>query len=92
MTEPLVVRRETHMAASPATVLAFLTDPEEILSWVGTQAHPGGLYLVKGHRRPHPCGARSVPEVVPILRMTHSGFPNASQCAHHEKPVGALPE
>jgi uncharacterized protein YndB with AHSA1/START domain len=48
MTEPLVVRRETHMAASPATVLAFLTDPEEILSWVGTQAHPGGLYLVKG--------------------------------------------
>jgi uncharacterized protein YndB with AHSA1/START domain len=48
MTEPLVVRRETHIAAPPATVFAFLTDPEKILSWMGAQAHPGGLYLVKG--------------------------------------------
>ena len=47
MTEPLVVRRETHIAAPPATVFAFLTDPEKILSWMGTEAktevHPGGL-------------------------------------------------
>jgi len=52
MTEPLVVRRETHIAAPPATVFAFLTDPEKILSWMGsevkTETHPGGLYLVKG--------------------------------------------
>ena len=52
MTEPLVVRRDTHIAAPPATVFAFLTDPEKILSWMGTEAetevHPGGLYLVKG--------------------------------------------
>ena len=52
MTEPLLVRRETHIAAPPATVFAFLTDPEKILSWMGTEAqtemHPGGLYLVKG--------------------------------------------
>src|SRR5215831_2534244 len=52
MTEPLVIRRETHIAAPRATVFAFLTDPEKILSWMGTEAiteaHPGGLYLVKG--------------------------------------------
>src|SRR5216684_3252738 len=56
MTEPLVVRRETHISAPPATVFAFLTDPEKILSWMGTEAqtemHPGGLYLVKGVSKP----------------------------------------
>src|SRR5215470_9619015 len=52
MNEPLVVRRETQIAAPPATVFAFLTDPEKILAWMGTEAtaqrHPGGLYLLKG--------------------------------------------
>src|SRR5882762_314177 len=52
MTEPFVVRRETQIAAPPATVFAFLTDPEKIISWMGTEAktemHPGGLYLLKG--------------------------------------------
>ena len=51
MDESLVVRRETQVAAPPATVFAFLTDPQKILSWMGaeadTDAHPGGLYLVK---------------------------------------------
>ena len=46
MTESLVVPRETQIAAPPATVFAFLTDPEKILSWMGTEAktemHPGG--------------------------------------------------
>ena len=32
MTEPLVVRREIHIAAPPATVFAFLTDPQKIVS------------------------------------------------------------
>ena len=31
MTEPLLVQREVQVAAPPATVLAFLTDPEKIL-------------------------------------------------------------
>ena len=52
MNEPLVVRRETQIAAPPATVFAFLTDPEKILSWMGaevtSEAYPGGLYLLKG--------------------------------------------
>ena len=51
MDELLVVRRETYIAAPRATVFAFLTDPEKILRWMGTEAttepHPGGLYLVK---------------------------------------------
>ena len=38
MNEPLVVRRETQIAAPPATVFAFLTDPEKIVSWMGAEA------------------------------------------------------
>ena len=121
MTEPLVVRRETQIAAPPATVFAFLTDPEKILSWMGTEvtteAHPGGLYLVKGvgpranvargafrevvpvHRLAYTFGWEGSEEVPPgsglveidlidrdggtLLRMTHSGLPNAAQCARH---------
>jgi uncharacterized protein YndB with AHSA1/START domain len=49
MNEPLVVRREVQIAAPPATVFAFLTDPQKILRWMGTEAtmepHPGGTFL-----------------------------------------------
>jgi len=48
MQESLVVRRETHIPAPPAAVFAFLTDPEKILRWMGTEAQldpqPGGIY------------------------------------------------
>ncbi|MFI5015767.1 MAG: SRPBCC domain-containing protein [Hyphomicrobiales bacterium] len=120
MTDALVVRRETHIAAPPATVFAFLTDPEKILRWMGTEAtteaHPGGLYLVKGirdhqargafrevvpvHRLAYSFGWEGNEEVPPgsslveidlidrdggtLLRMTHSGLPDAAQCALHE--------
>ena len=50
MAEAFTVRREVQIAAPPATVFAFLTDPEKILRWMGTEAkvepHPGGIYLV----------------------------------------------
>ena len=121
MTEPLVVRRETHIAAPPSTVFAYLTDPEKIVSWMGseatTEAHPGGLYLVKGihgraargafrevvpvHRLAYSFGWDGDEEVPPgsglieidlidqegstLLRMTHSGLPNAAQCAGHDR-------
>ena len=46
MQEALVVSRETHIPAPPAAVFAFLTDPEKILRWMGTEAQldpqPGG--------------------------------------------------
>ena len=74
MTEPLLVRRETQIAAPPATVFAFLTDPEKILRWMGTEAEleprAGGLYLV------NVTGARfargAFREVVPVHRLAYS--------------------
>ena len=123
MDESLVVRRETQVAAPPATVFAFLTDPQKILSWMGaeadTDAHPGGLYLVKDIAgRPGRTARGEFREVVPVhrlaysfgwdgsavvppgsslveidlldeqpegtlLRLTHTGLPNAEQCAGH---------
>jgi uncharacterized protein YndB with AHSA1/START domain len=77
MTEPLVVRRETEIAAPPATVFAFLTDPEKILSWMGTEAtteaHPGALDLVKGCGGDRGRAARGAfREVVPVYRLAYS--------------------
>jgi uncharacterized protein YndB with AHSA1/START domain len=75
MIESLVVRRETHIAgAPPSTIFAFLTDPEKIIRWMGTEAtmepHPGGLYLVNGIG---PRGARGAfREVVPVHRLAYS--------------------
>lgn len=74
MPEDFVVRRETRVAAPPAAVFAFLTDPEKILRWMGTEAQtepePGGLYLV------NVTGARfargSFREVVPVHRLAYS--------------------
>jgi uncharacterized protein YndB with AHSA1/START domain len=121
MTEPLLVRREIQIAAPPATVFAFLTDPEKILRWMGTEAtvepHPGGIYLVnvsgkdiaRGrftevipvHRLAYSFGWDGNDNVPPgsslieidlldkdsgtLLRMTHSGLPDPTECANHEK-------
>ena len=121
MTEPLVVRREIQIAAPPATVFAFLTDPEKILRWMGTEAtvepHPGGLYLVnvsgkniaRGrftevipvHRLAYSFGWEGRDETPPesslieidlidqmggtLVRLTHSGLPDAEACASHEQ-------
>src|SRR5246500_423430 len=123
MAEPCIVRRETQIAAPRATVFAYLTDPDKILSWMGSDAtmepHQGGLYLVKGigerrnvargafrevvpvHRLAYSFGWDGDEEVPPgsglieidlidrdggtLLRMTHSGLPNAAQCAGHAK-------
>lgn len=124
MTEAFIVQREIQIAAPPATVFAFLTDPQKIVSWMGleaeTELHPGGLYLLKGlgddrsrvargafrevvpvHRLAYSFGWEGGEEVPPgsslieidlmaqdngtLLRMTHSGLPNAEQCASHDK-------
>src|SRR5215831_2997601 len=74
MQDALVIRRETHIPAPRAAVFAFLTDPEKILRWMGTEAQveprSGGLYLVNIN------GARiargSFREVVPVHRLTYS--------------------
>ncbi len=74
MTESLVVRREVQVAAPPATVFAFLTDPDKILRWIGTEAkvepQPGGLYLVNVQGK-HKARGRFT-EVVPVHRLAYS--------------------
>ena len=76
MTEPFVVRREMHIAAPPATVFAFLTDPEKIVSWMGaeatTEAYPGGLYLIKGVRDRANVARGTFREVIPVHRLAYS--------------------
>ena len=124
MTEPLVVRREVQIAAPPATIFAFITDPDKILRWLGTDAtmepHAGGLYLVNVGGKHTACGQFT--EVIPVhrlaysfgwegrdktppgsslieidlidqgggtlLRMTHSGLPDAEERASHWKGWG----
>ena len=74
MAEPLVVRREVQIAAPPATVFAFLTDPEKIMRWMGTEAtvdpHPGGLYLVNVNGKNIARGQFT--EVIPVHRLAYS--------------------
>ena len=73
MPESLMVRREIQVAAPPATVFAFLTDPEKIMRWLGTDAtsdpHPGGLYLVNVGGRNKARGEFT--EVVPVHRLAY---------------------
>ena len=74
MDEALIVRRETHIPAPPAAVFALLTDPEKLLSWIGTEAHlepqPGGLYLVNINGSKFARG--TFREVVPVHRIAYS--------------------
>src|ERR1700677_2586333 len=74
MPEAQVVRRETRIPAPPSAVFAFLTDPEKILGWMGTEAQlqpePGGIYLL------NVTGARfargSLRGGVPVHRLAYS--------------------
>jgi uncharacterized protein YndB with AHSA1/START domain len=76
MPEAFVVRRETQIAAPPATVFAFLTDPDKILRWMGSEAtseaHPGGLYLVKNIGNHDRTARGTFREVVPVHRLAYS--------------------
>ncbi|WP_394892334.1 SRPBCC domain-containing protein [Mesorhizobium sp. AaZ16] len=74
MNEPLILRREVQIAAPPSTVFAFLTDPEKIMRWLGTDAtmepHPGGLYLVNVGGQ-HTARGRFT-EVIPVHRLAYT--------------------
>ena len=74
MAEPFSVRREVQIAAPPATVFAFLTDPEKILRWMGTEAkvepHLDGLYLVNVSGKDTAEGRFT--EVIPVHRLAYS--------------------
>ncbi|RAI03271.1 transcriptional regulator [Acuticoccus sediminis] len=74
MQDGFVVRREQHIPAPPAAVFALLTDPEKILSWMGTEAdvepRVDGAYIVNvtGAR----CARGAFREVVPVHRLAYS--------------------
>jgi uncharacterized protein YndB with AHSA1/START domain len=75
-----VIRREVSIAAPPATVFAFLTDPEKVLRWMGTSAtlepRPGGLYLLNVSSGNTARG--EFKEVVPVHRLVYSwGWENS---------------
>jgi uncharacterized protein YndB with AHSA1/START domain len=76
MNETLVVRRETQIAAPPATVFAFLTDPQKIVNWMGgaseTELRPGGIYLLKDVGRSGRTARGAFREVVPVHRLAYS--------------------
>jgi len=74
MADPFIVRRDVQIAAPAATVFAFLTDPEKILRWMGTEAtlepHLDGLYLVNVSGK-HTAQGRFT-EVIPVHRLAYS--------------------
>ncbi|MDE2603447.1 MAG: SRPBCC domain-containing protein, partial [Bradyrhizobium sp.] len=63
-------------AAPRATVFAYLTDPDKILSWMGsnaeTEPQPGGLYLVKGIGASGGTARGEFREVVPVHRLAYT--------------------
>ncbi len=85
MSDPLSIRRETFIAAPPAAVFAYLTDPEKIVGWMGSHAdihaEVGGLYLLKGVGRGGAAARGAFREVVPVHRLAYSfgweGHPEA---------------
>ena len=74
MDEQTVFRREMRIPAPPATLFAFLTDPQKILRWMGHSAtfepQPGGLYLLDVDGSNVVRGAFR--EVVPVHRLAYS--------------------
>ncbi|MBV8192565.1 MAG: SRPBCC domain-containing protein [Alphaproteobacteria bacterium] len=76
MAESLTVERQIEIAAPRATVFAFLTDPEKIVNWMGSEvtseAHPGGLYLIKSVAGRPNVARGAFKEVVPIHRLAYS--------------------
>ena len=74
MVDPFIVRREVQIAVPQATVFAFLTDPEKILRWMGTEAtvepHLDGLYLVNVSGKDTAQGRFT--EVIPVHRLAYS--------------------
>jgi uncharacterized protein YndB with AHSA1/START domain len=74
MDEATVFRREMRIPAPPATIFAFLTDPQQILRWMGNAAtfdpQPGGLYLLDVDGKNVARGAFR--EVVPVHRLVYS--------------------
>jgi uncharacterized protein YndB with AHSA1/START domain len=73
MADALMVRSEVQIAAPPATVFAFLTDPDRIVRWLGdakTETHPGGIYQVNVGGKYAARGEFT--EVIPVHRLAYT--------------------
>ena len=70
-TDDDVLEREVRIAASPATVFPFFTDPEKMIRWKGITAEldprPGGVYRV--NVTGHDIARGEYVEVVPNQRI-----------------------
>jgi uncharacterized protein YndB with AHSA1/START domain len=74
MDSSTTIQRDVKIEADPATVFAFLTDPQRLMRWMGVSAtlepRPGGLYLVdvnSGH-----IAQGEFKEVLPVSRLAYS--------------------
>jgi uncharacterized protein YndB with AHSA1/START domain len=69
-----VLQREIHIEASRATVFAFLTEPDKMLCWMGTEVsfepRPGGAYRCNVNGEDVAAG--EVLEIVPHSRVVYS--------------------
>jgi uncharacterized protein YndB with AHSA1/START domain len=66
MPESFVVQRETQIAAPRASVFAFLTDPEKIVQWMGSETARGTFReVVPVHRLAYSFGWEGNDEVPP---------------------------
>jgi uncharacterized protein YndB with AHSA1/START domain len=76
LNESLQIHQDTFIAAPPAVVFAYLTDPEKIVGWMGVQAttevRPGGVYLLQGVSRHKRTARGAFREVVPVHRLAYS--------------------
>ena len=74
MAEGFVVRTETQVSAPAATVFAFLTDPEKIMRWLGTEPtvepHAGGIYQANVGGKYRSRGQFT--EVIPVHRLAYT--------------------
>jgi uncharacterized protein YndB with AHSA1/START domain len=76
MSEHPQVKIETFIAAPPAAVFAYLTDPEKIVAWMGSEAatapHAGGVFLLKGVGQRARNARGAFREVVPVHRLVYA--------------------
>jgi uncharacterized protein YndB with AHSA1/START domain len=68
------IKREFTVAADPATVFAFFTDPQRLIRWMGVSAdldaRPGGIFLVDVMSGWTARG--EFKEVVPVSRLAYT--------------------
>ena len=84
----MMIAKDVYIDAPPETVYAFLTEPEKIVQWIGTEAdadpRPGGIFRIVPERFNVIRGTYL--EAVPSSKVTFTwGFEGEG----HEVPAGS---